>query len=100
MSALRLASLVVKVHVPIAGVVFDCDGLLLETETRWTIDRLAEIAGTSRTKLSRSFKAATGLSPHRYIVEQRVEKALSEWITRARCCLPVPVSPVIRRGFP
>lgn len=37
MSALRLASLVVKVHVPIAGVVFDCDGLLLETETRWTI---------------------------------------------------------------
>ncbi len=38
---------------------------------------LAEVGGTSVRQLSRGFRAATGVSPHRYLMERRIEHARS-----------------------
>jgi len=40
-----------------------------------TIARIAEISGISPAHFARSFKAATGLSPHRYLLNLRIERA-------------------------
>jgi AraC family transcriptional regulator len=40
-----------------------------------TIDRLASIACLSRFHFARAFKAAVGLSPHRYVSAKRLERA-------------------------
>jgi len=39
------------------------------------LDRLAEVAGVSRSYLQRAFKARHGVSLHRYVVQRRVERA-------------------------
>jgi AraC family transcriptional regulator len=36
---------------------------------------LAEVAGVDRWRLARSFKAATGSTPHRFVLERRLERA-------------------------
>ena len=38
---------------------------------------LSEIAGLSRGHFSRAFRLACGMSPHRYVVASRIEKALA-----------------------
>lgn len=43
--------------------------------SRLTVRGLASIARFSPSHFSRAFKAGTGLSPHRFIIEQRVERA-------------------------
>ena len=40
-----------------------------------TLDRLAAEVGYSRSHFARAFKRATGVSPHRYLLERRMEKA-------------------------
>ena len=44
-------------------------------DTELSLDRLAGVAGTSRSYLQRSFKARHGVSLHRYVVQRRVERA-------------------------
>ncbi|REE99635.1 helix-turn-helix domain-containing protein [Thermomonospora umbrina] len=39
------------------------------------IATLADLAGVDRYRFGRCFKAATGLSPHRYVLERRLERA-------------------------
>lgn len=39
------------------------------------LDRLAGLAGMSRHHFSRAFKQATGLPPHRYVLDQRLARA-------------------------
>lgn len=41
----------------------------------WTIDRLAAVSGVSPAHFARSFKAAFGAPPHRYLLSRRIEKA-------------------------
>lgn len=36
---------------------------------------LAGLAGTDRTRFSRAFKAATGVNPHRFVLQRRLERA-------------------------
>jgi AraC family transcriptional regulator len=48
---------------------------------------LAELAGVERFRFSRCFKAATGLSPHRYVTERRLERAAR--LLRANSGLPI-----------
>lgn len=40
-----------------------------------SLERLADVAGTSRSYLQRAFKARHGVSLHRYVVQRRVERA-------------------------
>ncbi|CAM3741407.1 helix-turn-helix domain-containing protein [Kibdelosporangium persicum] len=40
------------------------------------LDRLAGLAGMDRYHFSRAFKQATGLPPHRYVIERRVTRAM------------------------
>jgi AraC family transcriptional regulator len=40
-----------------------------------TLDNLAATAGLSRMYFSRQFQAATGLSPHEYVLRKRIERA-------------------------
>lgn len=42
---------------------------------RLSLDRIAEAAALSPYHFARSFKAATGLSPHRYVTQRRIEVA-------------------------
>lgn len=44
-------------------------------EQPFNLSNLAEVAGLSLSLFSRSFKAATGQSPHQYVLSQRVQKA-------------------------
>jgi transcriptional regulator GlxA family with amidase domain len=41
----------------------------------WTVARLAEVSGVSAAHFARSFKAAFGAPPHRYLLTRRVERA-------------------------
>jgi len=41
----------------------------------WPVRRLAEVSGVSEAHFSRSFKAAFGLPPHRYLLTRRIEQA-------------------------
>lgn len=41
----------------------------------WPIRRLAAVSGVSEAHFARSFKAAFGLPPHRYLLTRRIERA-------------------------
>lgn len=41
----------------------------------WTINRLASISGVSSAHFARSFRAAFGVPPHRYLLSRRIERA-------------------------
>jgi AraC-like DNA-binding protein len=41
----------------------------------WPVQRLAEVSGVSEAHFARSFKAAFGLPPHRYLLTRRLERA-------------------------
>lgn len=52
-----------------------------------TLSGMAEVAGLSPHHFSRLFKASTGLSPYRYVIGRRVERA-RELLTRTDLSLP------------
>jgi transcriptional regulator GlxA family with amidase domain len=41
----------------------------------WSVSRLARVSGVSEAHFARSFKAAFGLPPHRYLLTRRIERA-------------------------
>lgn len=41
----------------------------------WPVERLAEVSGVSAAHFARSFKAAFGAPPHRYLLSRRLERA-------------------------
>lgn len=41
----------------------------------WPVQRLSQVSGVSQAHFARSFKAAFGLPPHRYLLARRIEKA-------------------------
>ena len=41
----------------------------------WPVPRLARVSGVSEAHFARSFKAAFGVPPHRYLLTRRVERA-------------------------
>jgi transcriptional regulator GlxA family with amidase domain len=43
----------------------------------WPVRRLAAVSGVSEAHFARSFKAAFGLPPHRYLLTRRIERAKS-----------------------
>lgn len=47
----------------------------MEPGKRWTVDELAQRAYLSRAQFARRFRAVTGLSPARFIVQARLERA-------------------------
>jgi transcriptional regulator GlxA family with amidase domain len=42
---------------------------------QWPVRRLAAVSGVSEAHFARSFKAAFGLPPHRYLLTRRIERA-------------------------
>lgn len=50
---------------------------LIEEEPghRWTVTRLAQHAGLSRSQLTRRFKVDTGMSPERFLIQARIQRA-------------------------
>jgi transcriptional regulator GlxA family with amidase domain len=42
---------------------------------QWPVRRLASVSGVSEAHFARSFKAAFGLPPHRYLLTRRIERA-------------------------
>ena len=45
------------------------------SEEDWPVERLAEISCVSKAHFARSFKAAFGTPPHRYLLSRRIERA-------------------------
>ncbi|MBN9554934.1 MAG: helix-turn-helix transcriptional regulator [Alphaproteobacteria bacterium] len=45
------------------------------SDEAWPVARLADISGVSKTHFAKSFKAAFGLPPHRYLLTRRLERA-------------------------
>ena len=45
------------------------------SDEAWTIPRLASASGVSEAHFARSFKAAFGVPPHRYLLTRRIERA-------------------------
>lgn len=43
----------------------------------WPIPRLARVSGVSHAHFARSFKAAFGVPPHRYLLTRRIERAVT-----------------------
>jgi AraC family transcriptional regulator len=54
-----------------------------------SLDRLARVAGLSPFHFARAFKAATGLSPHRFVIARRMHRA-----TALLTASPMPVAEV------
>lgn len=48
---------------------------------RWTVPRLAKVAGASRASFVRLFRAATGTSPKRWLSARRLERAARLLVT-------------------
>lgn len=42
---------------------------------QWPVRRLAAVSGASEAHFARSFKAAFGVPPHRYLLSRRIERA-------------------------
>jgi transcriptional regulator GlxA family with amidase domain len=47
------------------------------SQEAWPVARLAEVSGASRAHFARSFKAAFGVPPHRYLLTRRLERAIA-----------------------
>lgn len=45
------------------------------SEEDWPVRRLARVSGVSEAHFARSFKAAFGVPPHRYLLTRRIERA-------------------------
>ena len=45
------------------------------SQRHWTVAQLAAISGVSPAHFARSFKAAFGIPPHRYLLSRRIERA-------------------------
>lgn len=45
------------------------------SQEAWPVERLAEVSGVSPAHFARSFKAAFGVPPHRYLLTRRLERA-------------------------
>jgi transcriptional regulator GlxA family with amidase domain len=45
------------------------------SEEDWPVERLARVSGVSEAHFARSFKAAFGVPPHRYLLTRRIERA-------------------------
>jgi transcriptional regulator GlxA family with amidase domain len=45
------------------------------SQEQWPVRRLASVSGVSEAHFARSFKAAFGLPPHRYLLTRRIERA-------------------------
>lgn len=52
----------------------------------WPVSRLARVSGVSEAHFARSFKAAFGLPPHRYLLTRRIERAKA---MLRETCLPI-----------
>ena len=48
----------------------------------WPVARLASVSGVSQAHFARSFKAAFGVPPHRYLLTRRLERATALLQTR------------------
>jgi transcriptional regulator GlxA family with amidase domain len=53
------------------------DRMDAHSEEDWPVERLAEISCLSPAHFARSFKAAFGIPPHRYLLSRRIERAKS-----------------------
>lgn len=51
------------------------DRIGVASHEAWTVNRLAAISGASPAHFARSFKAAFGIPPHRYLLTRRIERA-------------------------
>lgn len=51
------------------------DRLDAASQEQWPISRLARVSGVSAAHFARSFKAAFGVPPHRYLLARRIERA-------------------------
>jgi transcriptional regulator GlxA family with amidase domain len=45
------------------------------SQEAWPVERLAQVSGVSPAHFARSFKAAFGVPPHRYLLTRRLERA-------------------------
>jgi AraC-like DNA-binding protein len=45
------------------------------SQEEWPVKRLARVSGVSEAHFARSFKAAFGVPPHRYLLTRRIERA-------------------------
>lgn len=43
----------------------------------WPVRRIAEVSGVSQAHFARSFRAAFGVPPHRYLLTRRIERAIA-----------------------
>jgi len=53
------------------------DRMDVRSHEDWPIRRLARVSGVSEAHFARSFKAAFGLPPHRYLLTRRIERAVA-----------------------
>jgi transcriptional regulator GlxA family with amidase domain len=51
------------------------DRLDATSHEQWPVRRLAQVSGVSEAHFARSFKAAFGVPPHRYLLSRRIERA-------------------------
>lgn len=51
------------------------DQLDAASHEAWPVSRLAAVSGVSEAHFARSFKAAFGVPPHRYLLSRRIERA-------------------------
>jgi AraC-like DNA-binding protein len=62
---------------------------------RLTVGALADLAGLSPFHFIRAFRSATGLTPHQYVRERRLDRARELLVTT-----PLPVTEIcVRTGF-
>jgi AraC-like DNA-binding protein len=45
------------------------------SDEHWPIERLASVSGVSQAHFARTFRAAFGVPPHRYLLTRRIERA-------------------------
>lgn len=51
------------------------DRMDAQPEEEWPVAHLAEVSGVAEAHFARSFKAAFGAPPHRYLLTRRIERA-------------------------